>query len=63
MQDINTTDKRFPRTLAEAFPHHYREQFVPIIIHKPQRVNPDWIVMATCLFALGFLVGLAVGTR
>ena len=29
--DINPTDKRFPRTLAEAFPQHHREQFVPIV--------------------------------
>lgn len=61
--DINPTDKRFPRTLAEAFPEHHREQFVPIVIFKPKvlDMNPDWLVVATCLFALGFLVGLAVG--
>jgi len=61
MEDINSTDKRFPRTLAEAFPHHYREQYIPIVIHRPKQINPDWLVMGACIFALGFLLGLAVG--
>lgn len=57
---INTTEKRFPRTLAEAFPKHHPEYFVPIVIHRPQRMNPDWVVIGTCLVALGFLLGVLV---
>ena len=60
MNDINSTTKRFPRTLAEAFPHHHREQFVPIIYYRPERINPDWLVIGTCLFCLGFLFGILV---
>lgn len=61
--ELNSTEKRFPRTLAEAFPQHHREQFIPIVVFKPRvlDMDPDWLVIATCLFALGFLVGLGVG--
>ena len=54
------TCKRFPRTLAEAFPQHYREQFNPIQVHKPRRFDPDWLVGMGSMFSLGFLVGLLV---
>ena len=63
MHDTPETYKRFPRTLEEAFPRHYREQFSPIRAYKPRHINPDWVVAMVCMFALGFLIGLlAVGT-
>jgi len=54
------TYKRFPRTLAEAFPQNYREQFNPL--HQPlhDRTDPDVWVMLACAFAAGFLTGLIV---
>lgn len=60
MHDTPETYKRFPRTLEEAFPRHYREQFSPIRAYKPRHINPDWLVAMVCMFALGFLVGLLV---
>lgn len=60
MHDTPETYKRFPRTLEEAFPRHYREQFSPIRAYRPRHVNPDWVVAMVCMFALGFLVGLLV---
>ena len=60
MHDTPETYKRFPRTLEEAFPRHYREQFAPIRAYKPRHINPDWVVAMVCMFALGFLVGLLV---
>ena len=55
--NINPTEKTFPRSLEQAFPTHYREQFIPIRAYKP-RIDVDWIVMATCLVALGFVLGV-----
>ena len=60
MHDTPETYKRFPRTMEEAFPRHYREQFSPIRAYKPRHINPDWVVAMVCMFALGFLVGLLV---
>lgn len=60
MNDTPETYKRFPRTLEEAFPRHYREQFSPIRAYKPRHINPDWLVAMGSMFALGFLVGLLV---
>lgn len=60
MHDTPETYKRFPRTMEEAFPRHYREQFSPIRAYKPRHVNPDWLVAMVCMFALGFLIGLLV---
>lgn len=59
-KELPETYKRFPRTLEEAFPRHYREQFSPIRAYKPRHINPDWLVAMVCMFALGFLVGLLV---
>lgn len=56
------TTHRFPRTLEEAFPQHYREQFNPIQVHKPRRFDPDWLVMMVCILALGFLLGLGAAS-
>ena len=60
MTEPRDTYKRFPRTLEEAFPRHYREQFCPIRAYKPRHINPDWVVAMGSMFALGFLVGLLV---
>ena len=60
MSDEPITTKRFPRTLAEAFPQHYREHYNPF--HQPpkDRTPADyWAMLAVC-FALGFVVGLLV---
>ena len=54
------TTRRFPRTLAEAFPKDYPDQFYPLQGYKPRHVNPDWVMAMVCMFALGFLVGLLV---
>lgn len=54
------TTKRFPRTLAEAFPKSYPDQFYMMQGYKPRHVNPDWLVGMGSMFALGFLVGLLV---
>jgi hypothetical protein len=54
------TYKRFPRTLEEAFPDHYREQFDPLYQPPHDRTDPDVWVMLACAFAAGFLTGLIV---
>lgn len=60
MQEPRETYKRFPRTLAEAFPTHYREHYNPF--HQPaqDKTPVDYWLMLACAFALGFLVGLLV---
>ena len=55
------TTKRFPRTLAEAFPKSYPDQFYPLQGHKPRHFHPDVPVALMCAFAAGFIVGLLVG--
>lgn len=54
------TTKRFPRTLAEAFPKSYPDQFYPLQGHKPQHFHPDLLVALACAFACGFLTGMLV---
>lgn len=54
------TTRRFPRTLAEAFPRHYPDQFYMLQGHKPRMMHPDLPVVLMCVFAAGFLVGLLV---
>lgn len=60
MIEPRNTYKRFPRTLEEAFPKHYPQQFCPLQGYKPRHVNPDWVIAMGSMFALGFLVGLLV---
>jgi hypothetical protein len=60
MTEPRETYKRFPRTLAEAFPQHYREQFDPLNQLPKDRTPPDYWMMLACAFALGFLVALLV---
>jgi len=54
------TTKRFPRTLAEAFPSEYPDQFCPLQGFRPRRMHPDVPVALACAFALGFLTGMLV---
>jgi hypothetical protein len=54
------TYKRFPRTLSEAFPDLYREQFNPLYQPPHDRTDPDVWVMLACAFGAGFLTGLIV---
>jgi len=54
------TTKRFPRTLAEAFPGSYPDQFCPLHGYKPRRMHPDLPVVIVCVFCAGFVVGLLV---
>lgn len=61
MNKINETERRFPRTLAEAYPSDYPEQFIAIQKYQPRRVDPDWMIYGCCLFALGFFLGVCVG--
>jgi hypothetical protein len=56
------TTKRFPRTLQEAFPQDYREQFDPLYQPPADQAHPDRWVMLFCAFAGGFIVGLLVGS-
>ena len=55
------TTKRFPRTMAEAFPKEYPDQFYMLQRHKPKHFHPDLPVVLTCVFCAGFLVGLILG--
>ena len=54
------TTKRFPRTLAEAFPKSYPDQFYPLQGYKPRHFHPDVPVALMCAFACGFLTGMLV---
>jgi hypothetical protein len=54
------TTRRFPRSLAEAFPHHYREQFDPLYQPPRERTHPDYWVMLAVSFGAGFVVALVV---
>jgi hypothetical protein len=54
------TTKRFPRTLAEAFPGSYPDQFYPLQGFRPRMMHPDVPVALACAFALGFLTGMLV---
>ena len=60
MHDTPETYKRFPRTLEEAFPRHYREHFNPFYQPPRDKVPPDYWAMLGVCFALGFVVGLLV---
>lgn len=60
MQEPRETYKRFPRTLAEAFPHHYREHYDPFRQLEPDSTPSDYWIMLACAFALGFVVALLV---
>jgi hypothetical protein len=53
------TTKRFPRTLSEAFPREYPDQFYMLQGYRP-RMHPDLPVVIMCVFAAGFVVGLLV---
>lgn len=55
------TTRRFPRTLAEAFPKYYPDQFYMLQGHKPRHFDPDTVVVLACVFAAGFIAGLLVG--
>ena len=54
------TTRRFPRTLAEAFPSEYPDQFYPLQGYKPPHFHPDLPVVIMCVFCAGFVVGLLV---
>ena len=60
MIEPRNTYKRFPRTLEEAFPKHYPQQFCPLQGYKPRMMHPDLPVVIMCVFAAGFVVGLLV---
>lgn len=60
MLDTPETYKRFPRTLSEAFPQHYREHYDPFYQPPKDRTPPDYWAMVGCAFALGFVVALLV---
>jgi hypothetical protein len=55
------TTKRFPRSMAEAFPKHYPDQFYMLQGYKPRKMHPDLPVVIMCVFAAGFVVGLILG--
>ena len=55
---INETTKTFPRSLAEAFPADYPEQFCPLEVYKPRKLDVDFITYGCGLFGFGFLFGL-----
>ena len=54
------TTRRFPRTLAEAFPKSYPDQFYMLTRHKPRMMHPDLPVVIMCVFCAGFITGLLV---
>jgi hypothetical protein len=60
MNESRDTYKRFPRTLEEAFPAHYREQFDPLYQPPRASVDPDYWVMLAVAFGAGFVVALVV---
>lgn len=60
MTEPRETYKRFPRTLAEAFPKSYPDQFAPIKRYRVQHIHPDLPPVLVCVFAVGFVIGLLV---
>ena len=51
---------RFARTLEEAFPHDYPEQFDPLKQLPKDRAPVDyWVMLAVC-YSLGFLTAVFV---
>jgi len=57
---INETTKRFPRSLEEAFPQDYPDQYVAIHLYA-RKVRSDWMVFSCAMFGFGFLLGLLLG--
>lgn len=60
MTEHRDTYKRFPRTLEEAFPKYYPDQFAPIKRYRVQHIHPDLPPVLVCVFAVGFVIGLLV---
>ena len=54
MIDHNPTTRKYPRTLAEAYPEPHAWLEAPT---KP-KYDPDYWVMLVCAFAGGFLTAL-----
>ena len=59
MSDTNNTPRKYPRTLAEAFPNDAKYAYT-VTRHKPP-IDVDMWVGVVCIFALGFVLGLVCG--
>ena len=55
MSKVNTTTRRFPRTLAEAFPDG--PTYASSVEVYRKRISLDAFNFCLCVFALGFLCG------
>ena len=59
MNDLNNTSRRYPRTLAEAFPKEPQNAYA-ITQYRPH--YGDWFVWITCAFAAGFFIAHLIYT-